>query len=126
MQYCTEDFGLLAMYDVILRTARVDKGVFKSIKDRKGLSESTLEILKSSYPMTDPKEWDSFYMQVMRVMFACPADTGIDREEWERADRFFQRFTETAKRNMNKGKRLLYRYVYCLDILPSSKDIKIK
>ena len=125
MQYCTEDFGLLAMYDVILRTARLDKGVFKSVKDRKGLSESTLEILKSSYPMTDPKEWDSFYMQVMRVMFACPADTGIDREEWERADRFFQRFTEMAKRNMNKGKRLLYRYVYCLDILPGGKDIKI-
>lgn len=119
--YRADGSGALVMYDIILRTAHLDKGILMGKKNKDRLSEGILEKLKYSYPGIKTEEWDSLYMLVMRGMFGRPSDTEEDRRRWERACRFFWTFTETAKESMGRGKRFLYRYVYCLEPLIDKK-----
>ena len=118
LRYHADGSGILALYDVILCTAQLEKGILTDKENKNRLSESTLDILKNSYPQIQPEEWDQLYDQVMRGMFDRPADTEERRREWERSLQLFSVFAETAKESMGKWKRMAYRYVYCLDVLP--------
>ncbi len=57
----------------------------------------------------------SLHEQVMRALFYHP-DMG--REEWKRAYRLCRGFSDTVRARMGAGKRLLFRYLYCLDVFP--------
>lgn len=121
MAYTAEGNGIPAMYDVILRTAKAAGGPGRDSGDRHGADLSDelgiewLESLKEGSPQAGGEEWDWLHEQVMRALFYHP-DMG--REEWKRAYRLCRGFSDTVRARMGAGKRLLFRYLYCLDVFP--------
>ena len=107
MSYSEDGAGILAMYDLVLRTAK-----FMGEVPSDDLSADTLKILKKISPNIKEEYWNQFYEQVTRSLFYFP-ETG--EKEWENAWRLCQRFSESALRRMGRGKRLACRCIYCLD-----------
>lgn len=124
MAYTAEGNGIPAMYDAVLRTAKAAGGSGKGSADRYArelpddLGMERLDALKSDYPQISREEWDWFHEQVMRSLFYRP---DIGRDKWKRAYRLSQRFSEIARARMGAGKRLMFRYIYCLDVFPRMK-----
>ena len=129
MAYTAEGSGIPAMYDAVLKTAKAAGGSGKGSADTYArgsaddLGMGRLDALKSDFPQISGEEWDWFHEQVMHTLFYHP---DIGREEWKRAYRLYRRFSETARARMGAGKRLIFRYVYCLDVSPRMKTKKKK
>ena len=139
MAYTAEENGIPAMYDMIIKTAetasagrcRKDSGdsngrrficrsAGRSVRGvTDDLGEERLEALKAIYTQISKEEWDWFYERVMQSLFY---ETDPGREEWKRACRLCRRFSEAAGAQMGMGKRLLCRYVYCINVFPQIEE----
>ena len=127
------------MYDMIIKTAetasagrcRKDSGdsngrrfmwrsAGRSVRGvTDDLGEERLEALKAIYTQISKEEWDWFYERVMQSLFY---ETDPGREEWKRACRLCRRFSEAAGAQMGMEKRLLCRYVYCINVFPRIEE----
>lgn len=139
MAYTAEENGIPAMYDMIIKTAetasagrcRKDSGdsngrrfmwrsAGRSVRGvTDDLGEERLEALKAIYTQISKEEWDWFYERVMQSLFY---ETDPGREEWKRACRLCRRFSEAAGAQMGMEKRLLCRYVYCINVFPQIEE----
>lgn len=120
MAYTAEGNGVPAMYDAVLKTAE-NAGRARdrsAVRLRDDLGKDRLEELKADYPQLGSREWEWFHEQVMRSLFYYP---GIGKEEWKRVCRLYRRFTDAARVQMGFGRRLIWRYIYCLDVFPRTK-----
>lgn len=135
MAYAAEGNGIPAMYDMMIKTAetvsagssRKDSGNSRGHRRVRGaagrfarggtdeLGEDRLTALKTAFSQIRGEEWDWLYEQVMRSLFY---ETDLSREEWKQAYRLCRRFSGAARAQMGPGKRLLCRYVYCINVFP--------
>lgn len=139
MAYTAEGNGIPAMYDMMIKTAetvaagrsREDPGNRCGHRRVHGaasrsapgftdeLGEERLKALKAAFSQIREEEWDWFYEQVMQSLFY---ETDLSREEWKRAFRLCRRFAEAARAQIGPGKRLICRYVYCVNVFPRIEE----
>ena len=98
--------GICEMYSVLIKTAE-----FQGMKIKDPLDESTPEYLEQEYPELKKEEWNWLYYCVLSAMFYHLDD---EKKDWKKMKMLYNRFRKAACRRMNRKKRLLYRYVYCL------------
>ena len=98
--------GIREMYSVLIKTAE-----FQGMKIKDPLDESTPEYLEKEYPELKKEEWNWLYYCVLSAMFYHKEKK---KKDWKKMKMLYNRFRKAACRRMNRKKRLLYRYVYCL------------
>ena len=98
--------GIREMYAAVIKTAKFQGEVIKE-----PLNEELAERLYELYPELGEKEWKWMYACVMRSMFY---HLDNEKHDWAKVRELYVRFRKAALRQMSRGQRWRYRYVYCL------------